>query len=135
MGYSSRLYGEIRISPPLKWSEFRDLDIYTNDERDRLLRLRVSELTTNTEVGEVVIRTAVAIEDTLEGESRKCYSLEEELAVIAQTFPMREFSGHVIRAGEENGDIERLTIVNGRLVTEQAILTWPDGSRVSLRAW
>lgn len=126
MGYYSRLQGEITIDPPLTWSEVKDSPFLIGRSS---LRLQIEEQRTETHDGEQhVARWVVAIEDRYAGEGVKHYAVADELASIAQTWPDRTYSGHLVRVGEGTGDVERYRIERGRVISEQAALVWPDGT-------
>lgn len=68
-------------------------------------------------------------------DSNKVYFLEEglkeALAIIEADGCYA--SGFLIVAGEESGDITRYLIVDGKEIRhEEAILSWPDGTKVEL---
>ena len=129
MGYYSRISGEISVHPPLRWSEVKDTP-FISQSRSRLLRIRIEEETQPVDDGEIITRRGVCIEDDI-GDSAKYYNLEAELSEIAETYPDHRFDGYIVRVGESNGDIERYSIHKGRVQTEQAIVTWPDGTPVA----
>src|SRR5215469_2186049 len=123
MGYYSTISGEITINPPLRWSEVKDTKFLPAPSGDRALRIRCIEETNNTDDGEILIRRGVAIADNL-GEAAKYYELEGELREILSAYPDRKFTGYIVRVGDENGDVERYWIQDGRVHSEKAALVW-----------
>lgn len=132
MGYSSRLDGRIEITPPLKWSELRGSKfLASNDQFSTLLRVKVHETTVDTDDGALIRRAGVAV-CPRSAVAVKAYGLEDELREMAKAWPGHEFTGAIIREGEDRGDIERYRIINSQVVTEKARLTWQDGSPVDI---
>lgn len=135
MGYGSTLRGEILIHPPLTWEEYKDTPFIPNPHATSYTFLRVERATPvdgapkpPKEGGPEFVAVALrGIEDQW-----SMYTLEEELVRFVAAFKYgHTFSGHLIRSGKEQGDVERFTIVNGELVSEQAELRWPDGTEVN----
>lgn len=131
MGYTSRLTGEITIEPPLAWSRIKDSRFNPSSNADRSVVYRVEEIVTADEDGERIIRRAVAIEDAWGGDDVKHYGIEEDLEEIASLYPEVIFNGWLILEGEEQGDIQRFLIRDGRVTAEKAVLMWPDGTTES----
>lgn len=76
--------------------------------------------------------TASAVALTGTDDENKVYWLEEGLA---QALKIIEADGCVANGylaifGEEDGDIWRLLVVNNQITKQDAILSWPDGSKV-----
>lgn len=68
-------------------------------------------------------------------ESNKVYWLEEGLREALKIIEADGCypSGFLVVAGEESGDITRYLIVDGKDIRhEEAVLSWPDGSKVEL---
>lgn len=131
MGYQSRLTGALAILPPLKWSEYRESEFF-NETDDSLLKLVELQDTQDSDGASVVVRTALWVAPRRE-DAVKAYSLEQELARLAEVFgPAHTFLGYLIRKGEETGDVERYWIEGTTAKSESARLSWPDGTEVQL---
>lgn len=138
MGYDSRVRGQIAITPPLAWHEYRKSEFRaefraqfrTGSETDRCLALKEIVENEQTNYGETTVRTAVSIV-ARPGETR-FYTIRDELTTLAQTFPSHIFDGYLVRTGVDcEGDVERYWIDGtGAVQSEQARLIWPDGSDV-----
>jgi hypothetical protein len=127
MGYYSTLSGRIQIKPPLRWAEFKDSDLFTRDN-PVALTFDVDIDLTDTDTGVTEVRTAVAVVPAWEGQA-KYYDLEVDLRAFLTAFGKgRTFVGHLVRSGEEQGDVERYSFTANGLLVEKAELRWPDGS-------
>jgi hypothetical protein len=130
MGYYSSGYGELTFSRPLNWAEFKDSRLLPGDGHT-VLQLAVEETEKDYEIGTMKVRTATGVEWRYD-DSTKMYELESEVAEVAKLAKAAgvQVSGHLIRVGEEQPDMERLWIASDyRVETEQAKVIWPsDGS-------
>lgn len=128
MGYLSRLRGRISIAPPLRWSEFKDSKYRKYSKADTRVVFEEQDETSETDDGFFERRWAIALIPASEDQLTH-YGLEDDLvAFVAELGRGREFIGCLIREGEEQGDVERYSIVDGGVRTEKAELRWPDGS-------
>lgn len=134
MGYYSHLDGRIEINPPLTWSEFRDSEyLRRGHEATKSITLEIEAEVRETDEGVVTIKRAVAIVPAFDEEG-KFYSVKEDLDELVghNAFATRRLTGTLVRTGAEQGDVERYTVRDGRIVTEKATLRWPDGTDVGL---
>jgi hypothetical protein len=130
MGYYSRVSGSIRINPPLTWAECKatGLLVEANKNVDSDVRLEIETETRDTEDGVVTTHRGVALIPAWEDEA-KYYRLDDSLSrAVALAGGNHTFTGHLVREGEEQGDVERYSIVDGQVVTEKARMTWADGT-------
>ena len=128
MGYTTYVTGEFAITPPLTWPEFKDSqfaehNIDSPTEPD--LVLRVDEQVADTDDGQLIRRTAVALAMRPIDEYR-AYSLLESVQAAIDSFPGHTFTGRLECAGEETGDLWRVVIRDGRATEVRPVLTWPD---------
>jgi hypothetical protein len=130
MGYSSRLRGRIEIDPPLTWSEVLDTgyDPERAEQDDRLIMIEVETETHDVEEGVLTLKRGVAIVPVTD-EDLRAYSFEADVKGLIEhpVFRSHKLSGGIIRIGEDQGDVERITSL-GR--SERAELRWPDGTLV-----
>lgn len=132
MGYYSRTRGAIAIIPPLAWDEyknspFRDTRV-TSDYRDVVLHMeRATWIHDAPEPPQEGGPEFVATELWGHEDDHKCYQMEKHLAEFIAAFPDHAYDGHLVRRGEQQGDLERYTIDNGGLTVEKARLVWSDG--------
>lgn len=126
MGYYSRLSGEIQIDPPLRWSEIKD-SRFLPINADLVYRLTVE--CGEDDNGERTVVRAVAIKPATD-QAWKHDDIPALLAEIVAEHPDRRYAGHLIRIGEEQGDVERYRVQDGQVVSEQARIAWPDGTTV-----
>lgn len=131
MGYYTSVEGEITITPPLAWSEFKDspfnsasLDTFDGMKN---IKLRIDEETVETDEGHLVRRTATALVPAW-GESAKYYYLVDHVQAAIDAFPGHTFTGRLECSGEDAGDLWRVVIRGGRAVKVQPQLIWPDES-------
>lgn len=130
MGYTTRVRGEFTIRPPLAWPEFRDSRFAPHNVQngyDPSLILRVDEDTVDTDEGLLVRRTATALV-MREIDEYRAHGLIEEVQEAVDAFPGRQWSGRLDCAGEENLDVWRVLIRDGRAVKVKPEIVWPDGS-------
>jgi hypothetical protein len=122
MGYNTSVTGEIRIEPPLTWREFKDSP-FVGDSKD--VRLRVEAETVDTDDGPLMRKTAVALAPAWE-DSYKAYNLVEHVQQAIDAFPGHTFTGRLECEGEENADLWRVTVRDGRAVRVEPRIVWPD---------
>lgn len=122
MGYNTSVSGEIRIEPPLSWREFKDSPFAG---RDKDVTLHVEAETVDTEDGPLMRKTAVALVPTWE-DSYKAYYLVEHVQEAIDAFPDRTFTGRLECEGEENADLWRVVVRDGRAVKVTPRIVWPD---------
>lgn len=122
MGYNTSVDGEIRINPPLTWREFKDSP-FAGTGKD--VTFRVEEETVTTEDGPLIRRSAVALVPTWE-DSYKAYHLVEHVQEVINAFPGHTFTGRLECEGEENTDLWRVVVRDGRAVKVTPRIVWPD---------
>lgn len=130
MGYTTYVRGEFAITPPLTWQEFKDSQFAPDNMKSSYepsLILRVDEDTVDTDEGPLLRRTATALVMREIDEYRERGLVDEVQAAVA-AFPGREWSGRLDCEGEENTDMWRVVIRDGRAVRIEPTITWPDGS-------
>jgi hypothetical protein len=125
MGYTTHVTGEFAITPPLTWNEFKDSPFASDDWRDSDLKLRIDEQTVNTDDGPLLRRTASALvmREIDEYNSR---GLMAQVQKAADSFPGHTFTGRLECEGEENTDLWRVVIRDGRAVKVEPRIVWPD---------
>lgn len=128
MGYYTTVEGEITITPPLAWNEFRNspfnsasLDTFDGMKN---IKLRINEESVETDEGQLIRRSATALVAAW-GDSSKYYYLVEHVQEAIDAFPGHSFTGRLDCTGEEPGDIWRVIIRNGRATKVQPQLIWP----------
>lgn len=129
MGYKTCVTGELTITPPLTWSEFKDTPFNTSsiDSYDGLMdvKLRIEEERTETAEGTLIRKTASALVRAFE-EEYKAYHLLEHVQMAVDAFPGHTWGGRFDCEGEENGDLWRVVIRDGRAVKVTPSIVWPD---------
>jgi len=131
MGYYSEGEGELTLSRPLMWGEYHYLTYLLRPEGSTDLVFRERVEISYTSEGQEECRTATHVEwrDSYESKKRK-FPLELIEIACQLRFLGVIVSGWLIRVGEEQGDVDRHTIVDGVVRSEKAELRWPDGSTV-----
>ena len=129
MGYYTSVTGELRIEPPLTWAEFKDSPFNGSsiDAWDGLkeVRLRIAEEHVDTDEGSLIRKTATALIPESE-DSRKYYHLVEHVQQAIDSFPGHTFTGRLDCEGEDNGDLWRVVIRDGRAEKVTPRIVWPD---------
>ena len=133
MGYNTTVTGEIRIEPPLKWADFKEspfnrtsADAYDGTKN---VELRVETETVETEDGPLMRKTAVAVIPAWGGHG-KFYNLIEHVQQAIKAFPGHTFTGRLECEGEDNSDMWRVVIRDGRAVELKPRIVWPDDDEV-----
>lgn len=126
VGYNTTVDGEIRIEPPLTWAEFKGSPFYETERTGkRDVRLKVDEEIVDTDEGQLVRRTAVALEGAYEG-GYKAYQLLEHVQEAIDAFPGHTFAGRLDCEGEEASDVWRVVVRDGTAVKVEPRIVWPD---------
>lgn len=128
MSYRTRVDGEFAITPPLAWPEFKDSEFAPHNitqSYDPDLILRVDEETVDTADGPLLKRTATALvmREIDEYNSR---NLLDQVQKAVDSFPGHAFTGRLDCEGEENTDMWRVVVRDGRAVKVQPRIVWPD---------
>lgn len=128
MGYHTHVEGEFAITPPLTWNEFKGSEfaphnITSTYEPD--LILRVDESSVDTDDGPLLRRVATALEMRDIGEYRE-RGLVETVQRAIDAFPGHTFTGRLECEGEENTDMWRVVVRDGRAVRVEPRIVWPD---------
>jgi Family of unknown function (DUF6205) len=128
MGYTTHVTGEFAIEPPLTWNELKNSEFAPHNITDRYdpdLILRVSEETVDTEEGQLIRRSATALV-MREIDEYRAYNLLAQVQKAVDAFPGHTFTGRLECEGEENTNIWRVVIRDGRAVKVTPRIVWPD---------
>lgn len=153
MGYHTYVSGEIEIDPPIPWSQVQKR-IETQQPRAQGWRTHEYVVRDEAAVEEGVIdyaegvsllyrvveieadtftRKVVAIVPDTEEEGRAWQQdVVAALSEIVDDFPVdgegtaRRFEGYLYFEGEENDDLWRAYIIDGKPVVVEAEIVWPD---------
>jgi hypothetical protein len=128
MSYTTHVTGKFAITPPLTWPEFKNSPFAPDNIArgyNRSLILRVSEETVDTNNGPLLRRTATALVMREIDEYRE-HGLVAEVQEAVDAFPGHAFTGRLECEGEENTDIWRVVVRNGRAVKVEPRIVWPD---------
>jgi hypothetical protein len=131
MGYRTRAEGEFAIVPPLTWPEFKDSIFAPHNHADRNryngpdVELRIQEESVDTPEGPLLRRTAVAL-DMREIDEYNARNLEDWLQKAADEFAGHDFQGYISCEGEENDDMWRAYIRDGKVVVVKPRIVWPE---------
>lgn len=130
MGYTTHVRGEFTIEPPLTWNEIKDSPFepvgrgqYCALDID--LALRVEETSVDTDEGTLVRRTGTALVMRQIDEYR-ARDLVEQVQRCLGLFPGHTFTGRLECEGEENTDLWRVIVRDGRAVRIEPRIVWPD---------
>lgn len=127
MGYTTHVTGEFAIEPPLTWNEFKDSEFAPHNITGwtTSLTLRISEDSVDTDEGPLLKRTATALVMREIDEYRE-RGLVAEVQKAIDSFPGHTFTGRLDCEGEENTDLWRVVIRDGRAVRVEPRIVWPD---------
>ncbi|MFF0790412.1 DUF6205 family protein [Streptomyces spiralis] len=137
MSYTTHVRGEFAIEPPLTWNEIKNspfttpmalgkaVRLYMSSTHDYDLTLRVNEETVETDEGTLIHRTAAALVMREIDEYRE-RNLVEQVQEIVNLFPGHTFTGRLECEGEENTDIWRVIVRDGRALRIEPRIVWPD---------
>lgn len=127
MGYYTTVTGEISIEPPLTWAEIKASPFAPSDTvRDDFdVRLRIEETAVDTDEGQLIRRAASALVASW-SDCFKAYYLVEHIQKAIDAFPGHTFTGRLECEGEENTDIWRVVVRDGRAVKVEPRIVWPD---------
>lgn len=128
MGYATRVDGEFEITPPLTWQEFKDSRFAPHNiesSYEPSLVLRVDEDSVDTEEGTLLRRTATALV-MREIDEYRAYSLLDEVQEAVDAFPGRTWTGRLDCEGEENTDLWRVYVRDGKAVKVEPRIVWPE---------
>lgn len=130
MGYTTHVTGGFTITPPLTWPEIKDAAFSRG--RDGLffaptidLALRVDETSVDTDEGPLLRRTASMLVMPHIDEYR-ARNLVQQVQSCIDAFPGHTFTGRLECEGEENTDLWRVIIRDGRAVKVEPRIVWPD---------
>lgn len=128
MGYITHVTGEFAIEPPLTYSEFKDSPYSPHypaaDDRLELV-LRVDETTVETDDGPLLRRTASAL-TMVEIDEYRAHGLLDAVQKAVDSFPGHAFTGRLDCEGEENTDMWRVVVRDGRALKIVPQIIWPD---------
>ena len=128
MGYTTHVDGEFAIEPPPTWNEFKDSEFAPHNAKNSWepsLILRVTEESVDTDEGPLLKRTATALVMREIDEYRE-RGLVAEVQKAIDSFPGHTFTGRLECEGEENTDLWRVIVRNGRAVRVEPRIVWPD---------
>ncbi|MFI7315189.1 DUF6205 family protein [Streptomyces hygroscopicus] len=128
MGYTTGVTGEFTITPPLTWNEIKNSPFspYPPAGDDRLeLVLRVDEENIETDDGPLIRRTASALV-MVDIDEYRAHNLLNVVQQAIDAFPGHVFTGRLECEGEENTDLWRVVIHDGRAVRVEPRIVWPD---------
>lgn len=127
MGYLSTVTGRIAITPPIPLRDVA-LSAFINSSD---VKYDIETAEEEVSEGTLVRRRVVAIVPFTD-DRFTAYDLVQHLTDAVREVAVHgsECTGWLIRKGEQQGDIERLRIADGRVVVEKARLIWPDGTVV-----
>jgi hypothetical protein len=128
MGYTTYVTGEFAITPPLTWNEFKDSPFAPHNVKsgwEPSLILRVDEDSVDTDEGPLLKRTADALVMREISEYRE-RGLVDEVQSAIDSFPGHTWYGLLECEGEENTDMWRVAIRNGRAVRVDPEIVWPN---------
>jgi hypothetical protein len=125
MGYYTRVTGELVITPPLTAAEIRHWEANVDIQQVNI-RLKVAEETLQVEEGELTKRTAAAVLPWSE-DRFKAYSVIEDVQAFLNMFGTgHQLTGWFDCAGEEDDDLWRLHVIDGKATKIEPQIVWPN---------
>ncbi|MGW4670132.1 DUF6205 family protein [Streptomyces sp. NPDC004324] len=125
MGYTTRVDGEFAIEPPLTWTEFKDSEFASDHIGAPDLVLRVTEEAIDTDDGPLLKRTATALV-MREIDEYRAHNLLAQVQKAVDSFPGHTFTGRLDCEGEENTDLWRVVVRDGRALKIVPQIVWPE---------
>lgn len=130
MSYYTHVTGEFAIDPPLTWAEIKNSPFERASRPAYLaegidLLLRVEETSSETDEGTLTQRSGVALVMQEIDEYRE-EKLADQVQRVIDMFPGHVFTGRLDGEGEDNADMWRIIIRDGRAVKIKAQIIWPD---------
>lgn len=128
MGYITHVTGEFAINPPLSWPEFKDSPFTPHNitkPYEPSLILRVDEEPVDTDDGPLLRRTASALV-MREIDEYRARGLLDEVQQAVDSFSGHTWTGRLECEGEENTDLWRVVVRDGRAVEVRPRIVWPD---------
>jgi hypothetical protein len=130
MGYQTHYSGEVTITPPLEWHEFKDspfleanLNFGLGGWKDVCLRVDEDDVETDQGVLTKKISDAVV---PIQEDPYKGYEIETHLKECIESFPYHNFEGQLDAEGEDAGDLWRLVVRNSMVRRVNAQIVWPE---------
>lgn len=131
MGYYSRGYGELRLSRPLFWAEFKDSKFARESGEDTIFMFE--EEVEDVPVPEGIFRKrSTSVVGWRYDDSVKMYTVDTEISELASLLnSLGVFTtGWLVVVGEEQDDIKRYGVRDdGQGMIEKAVIRWPDGTK------
>ncbi|MEU9014307.1 DUF6205 family protein [Streptomyces sp. NPDC048479] len=128
MSYITHVTGEFAITPPLTWTEFKDSEFAPDtivNSYDPDLILRVAETSVDTDDGPLLRRTATALV-MREIDEYRAHNLLDQVQKALDAFPGHTWTGRLDCEGQENTDMWRVVVRDGRAVKVEPRIVWPD---------
>lgn len=124
MSYNTRVTGEIRINPPLSWAEIKREKFHLEGHYE--INLILDHDTRDTDTGQETVITGFLLKP--DNEHAKNYHIVEHLQRFADTYARkgRTLTGYFECEGEEQPDMWRLVIVEGKAKVVRAAVLWPE---------
>ena len=128
MGYYTQVTGEIAIAPPIKWGDINGSPFLPDSGEWTDVVLRVAEDSIDTDEGTLTRRSCAAIEPATD-DGYKAYGIQVDLQTLLNAIgPGHEYSGYLEGLGEDNEDIWRLYVRDGKAIKVKVQLVWPEGT-------
>jgi len=129
LSYTTHVTGEFAIQPPLSWNEFKDSEFAPHNITSRLtpdLVLRVAEDQVDTPDGPLLRRSATALVMREIDEYRADDLISQVQKAVAAFSPGHTFTGRLDCEGEDNADMWRVIVRQGRVTRVEPRIVWPD---------
>ncbi|WP_435111643.1 DUF6205 family protein [Nocardiopsis synnemataformans] len=118
MGYGVTFDGEITVDPPLNWGQIRRSP--ASDD----LEMVQDEKKTDTEEGQTLVISCARLRPQIEADG---YRVELQLQALVDIFgAAHTFGGYIECWGEDQGDLTRLVVREGKVLRIKPTITWPQ---------
>lgn len=107
MGYYTYVSGDISFTPPLTEEEIEVIEAAMEQEQIFGMTVELDKI--------------VPYDDEF-----KAHNFEEDLQLVVNMLPGREFFGFMEGQGEDNDDVWRVRIEDGTVQKQKAVMTWPE---------
>lgn len=123
MGYNTTVTGEIRFDPPLTWAEIKK-DKFNLQNHYEVFIDPDKTIRETDEGQETIITADRLLPSWIDG---KHYHLEEHVQKFMDLYGTgRTFTGRFECVGEEQPDMWRLEVHDGRVAVTRAVVVWPE---------
>lgn len=128
MGYRTRVTGELRIEPPVSYSDLKGNKWFYQDEDPAYYMLRINTIEERVDApdGFTVKITGVSVSYGDEGESFKAYSMDSHIQELHDSLPNGTTLTGYLECTGEDGRQSRICVRDGKVEVVVPKTVWPE---------